>query len=281
MSARRVARGFTLLELIVVIGIFAIFAAMAYGGLESVLRTRVGIEAGLNRTEDFDRAYLRLRQDFANAVARGVRDSDGNALPGFMFDSYKHRIEFTRGGWQNLLNLPRATLERVSYFLDDGPAEDTARGAPRRLDDKRLIRRSWYVLDRAPRTEPVDIVLLDHVQELNWRFLDDSRTFQDTWGSPDRSSFGNPETTAALPAPMAVEIKLRTRDWGNLRFLFALGAEGSNDVAKLLIAPPPAAGTTGAASGGTSGGKTTGDEDNDGGSGNDGGDKPPPPPPAQ
>jgi general secretion pathway protein J len=237
MSARS-QRGFTLLELIVVIGIFAIFAAMAYGGLDSVLKTRVHIEQGLARTEEYDRAYLRMRNDFQSAASRGVRGTDGTLAPPFVYDSYTKRVEFTRGGWQNLLNLPRATLERVSYLLDDGTADPNARNAVRRnFDDQRLVRRSWYVLDRAPQTQSVDIVLLDHVKALTFRFLDDSSTWQESWATGNNGSFGDPNANAALPSPRAIEIKLTTKDWGDLKFLFAVGAEGSNQEAKLLATP--------------------------------------------
>ena len=249
-ALQRRSRGFTLLELIVVIGIFAIFAAMAYGGLNSVLTTRTQVEDRLSRTENYDRAYLRMRTDFQNAASRGVRGNEGDSLPSFTFDSYTKRIEFTRGGWQNLLNLPRATLERVSYFLDDSQPEGT-RG-PRSFDDKRLVRRSWYVLDRAPQTQPVEVVLLDHVQQLSWRFLDDNRTWQDSWGNPG-NSFGNGSVASLQPVPMAVEVKLTTKDWGDLKFLFTLGAEGSNQFAKLLATPPAQGGTTGNTTGTTTG----------------------------
>lgn len=248
------AGGFTLLELIVVIGIFAVFAAMAYGGLDSVLRTRVRIEENLARTSEYDRAYLRLRTDFQNASARSVRGGDGEPLPSFLFDSYAKRVEFTRGGWQNLLNLPRPTLERVSYYLDDGTQGRTA--SSRSVKDQRLMRRSWYVLDRAPQTKPVEIVLLDHVEDLGWRFLDDSRTWQESWGTAS-GGLGAAQANAAQPAPAAVEMKLRTKDWGELKFLFTVGAEGANQIAKLQSAPPPAptpGGTTGGTTTGTTGG---------------------------
>lgn len=223
------ARGFTLLELIVVIGIFAIFATMAYGGLDSVLKTRVHVEQALTRTEDYDRAYLRLRTDFQDAATRSVRDANGEPLAGFAFDTYNRRVEFTRNGWQNLLSLPRSTLERVSYFLDDAQPEGS-RAAPGRLDDKHLVRRSWLVLDRAPQTKSVDVTLLDHVEDLNWRFLDASNVWQDSWP-------GNSGTVAAsaatLEPPIAIEVKLRTKDWGDLRFLFRVGAEGAAKLANL------------------------------------------------
>ncbi|MDB5986311.1 MAG: gspJ [Nevskia sp.] len=224
--------GFTLLELIVVIGVFSVFAAMAYGGLDRVMLARTRIEQSLNRTEEYQRAYLRLRTDFENAAPRGIRDGDGQVKAVFMYDGYSHRVEFTRGGWANLLNLPRASLQRIGYFLDDA-----------KLENKTLVRRTWPVLDRAPQTVPVDTVLLEHVEELKWRFLDKNQAWQDAWPPPG-SNLAPPTAQAAalaqtsgLPqvseAPRAVELTLRTRDWTDLRLLFKVGPD------QLIPALPP------------------------------------------
>ncbi len=252
MSPRRSA-GFTLLELIVVIGIFAVFAAMAYGGLDSVLKTRTKVEASLDRTEQFQRAYLRLRTDFENGANRPVRDTGGEVLPAFVFDNYLKRVEFTRGGWLNLLSQPRATLERVAYSLDDAPADGPLRS---RVVDKRLVRRSWRVLDRAPQTEPVQTVVLEHVDDLSWRFLDSQNQWQDTWPANGSSAQGviTSGTAASLPPPVAVEIRMTTKDWGELRYLFRLGAEGMSAASN----GTPAAGTTTGSTTGTTTGTTTG-----------------------
>ena len=215
--------GFTLLELIVVIGVFSVFAAMAYGGLDRVMLARTRIEQSLKRTDEYQHAYLRLRTDFENAAPRGIRDSDGTVKAVFMYDGYSHRIEFTRGGWSNLLNLPRASLQRVGYFLDDA-----------KLENKTLVRRTWPVLDRAPQTESTDTVLLDHVEELKWRFLDKNQVWQDAWPPPGSNLIPSTALSAAvaqagLPpvseAPRAVELTLRTRDWGELRLLFKVGGD--------------------------------------------------------
>lgn len=209
MSARR-SHGFTLLELVVVIGVFAVFAAMAYGGLDRVMLARTRIEASLTRTEEYQKAYQRLRDDFENAAPRGVRDGDGLMKAAFVYDSFAKRIEFTRGGWMNLLNLPRATLQRVGYFLDDA-----------KLENKKLMRRVWPVLDRAPQTESQDTALLEGVDELKWRFLDRTEVWQDGWPPPGTIV----DNVNLPPAPRAVEITLRTRDWGELRWLFKLGPD--------------------------------------------------------
>ena len=85
-GTRAGTRGFTLLELLVVILIFGIFALMAYGGLNSVLSTRRHIEQSLARTAEYQKAYLRLRDDFVNGSGRTARDGDGVAQPALILD---------------------------------------------------------------------------------------------------------------------------------------------------------------------------------------------------
>jgi len=253
-------RGFTLLELIIVIGIFGVFSVMAYGGLNTVLSTRAKIEQNLLRTEEYDRAYLRLRTDLQNAAPRPIRDGNGEEQPAFGFDSFGQRVEFTRAGWQNLLSLPRPTLERVSYSLEESEAGDKSRGA--RFQEKRLVRRSWYVLDRASQTKPVEVTVLDRVQSVDWRFFDSTGQRAEAWPP----SNGTPVPVGStFPPPTAVELTIITKDWGELKMMFRVGAEGASRYAELSKpppAPPPAPGGQ------------PGDPANPG----DGGNKPPPPP---
>jgi general secretion pathway protein J len=207
--------GFTLLELLVVLVIFGIFAVMAYGGLSSVLNARRRIEDSLARISEYQKAYQRLRDDFTNGSGRTVRDSDGNGRAVLLYDTYNKRLEFTRGGWSNPALLPRATLERVSYFIDDTHS-----------DNYRLIRRSWRVLDRASHSEPVDLSLLEHVEGLQWRFLDRKLAWQTQWPAANASLSSSGDSSSIAP-PVAVEMTLSTRDWGELRYLFRFGAEGT------------------------------------------------------
>lgn len=197
-------RGFTLMELILVIGIFAVMSVLAYGGLNSVLTSRSQIEAALKRTADYQKSWQRLRSDFQQVQTRGARDEFGVAQAALLADRFGN-VEFTRGGWRNPLGSARSTLERVRY----------------RLEDKKLLRESWRALDRAQDSLPVQAVVFDRVTEVEWRFLNTGREWLDQWPS------SNSTRASDAPPPVAVELVVTTEDWGTLRFLFRTGAEPS------------------------------------------------------
>jgi len=201
---RHRTRGFTLIELMVVLGIFALLSVMAYGGLASVLDTRRAVERSLDRTAALQRAYLRLRDDFQQLRDRPARDGFGEEQPALRMAD-EGAVEFTRAGWRNPLGHPRPSLQRVAYRLDE--------------EHDRLLRLSWTVLDRAPDSEPVETAMLDDVERLEWRFLDARQEWHATW--PPLSTGPG----AIVPLPQAVELTLETRDVGELRFLFRSGTQ--------------------------------------------------------
>lgn len=201
-SRQQQLRGFTLLEIIVVLAVFSIMAAMAYGGLSSVLRARGRIEEAMQRTEAFQRAYWIMRDDFLNGVFRTVQVGQTQPEPALLFNTLSGRVDFTRRGWSNPLDLPRSTLERVGYVLDGN----------------RILRRQWPVLDRTVQTQPRDTPLLEGVTALTWRFMDANMQWQNQWPvGVAQSAFSN-----AAP-PRAVEVELTTTDWGEIDFEFTFG----------------------------------------------------------
>jgi general secretion pathway protein J len=192
-------RGFTLLELIVVLLIFAIVSVMAYGGLATVLNARERVQQSFQRTTMLQKAYVRLRNDLQQLRARPSRDPYGEPQPALVL-LQDGSLEFTRSGWRNPLSHPRSALERVAYRVDD---------------DGLLLRTSWRAVDRAQNAPVVEVAVLDQVEELRWRFLE-GEEWREEWPMPGASG-----VRALDGVPRAVEVALVLKDLGEVRLLFS------------------------------------------------------------
>lgn len=186
--------GFTLLEVLVAIGIFALFSTMAYGSLVQLLESRERVEAERLFWRELSLTFGRMQDDFAFARNRPVRDTDGGPEPrkAFLGKPTDPRalaepsIELTRGGVSSIGHLP--DLQRVGYRLTEGV----------------LYRIYWPVLDRAPTTQPIAVSILENVEDFKVRFYD--KTWTDDWPPLGQTSFP--------PLPRAVEVTVTHRTRG-------------------------------------------------------------------
>lgn len=200
--------GFTLIELLVALAVFTIMAAMAYGGLASVLEARANVDESLEATASIQGSMHRMQVDLEQTVARSIRDGYGDPEPA-MTGIPGQGIQFTRNGWRNPLSKPRSHLQRVAY----------------RVDEKdRLMRLHWRVLDRAQDSAPVETVLMEDVDDVEWRFLNQQRKWVDAWppAAANATGAGNPTPDGSDTLPIAVELRLETAEWGELRYLFRI-----------------------------------------------------------
>ncbi len=197
-------RGFTLLELLIALAIFGFIAAMAYGGLSTVLKAEQETERQAARLASLETALLLLGRDLAQASGRGIRDEFGDPQPALR-GSDEGPLELTRAGWANPAGQRRSSLQRVSWALDD----DT------------LVRAGWIVLDRAQDSTAYSQPLLEGVREFDVRFLAANGEWHDSWPPPAALSAGTTGNTASPDErPRAVEVSLELEDWGNFRRLF-------------------------------------------------------------
>jgi len=194
--------GFTLLELLIASIIFAIMAIMAYGGLSNVIDNSKASEQALKRLRQIQQSVSVLNRDFSQIIQRGIRDEYGNVQPYLMAgNNIDMLVEFTRGGRVNPANLLRSSLLRVAY----------------RFEDEKLIRLQWPYLDRAQEAEPKETVILDKIDSVTLRFLDQNGEWQEQW--PPLSAGTGGATVTEL---FAMEIVMQLNDWGEIRRLYAM-----------------------------------------------------------
>ncbi len=105
----RLQRGFTLLELLIAIAIFALLALATYRMFDSVMQTDQATRVQEQRMRELVRAMGALERDLTQAVERPVRDELGDNRGAFLSEGENDQIvELTRGGWRNPLGQARS-----------------------------------------------------------------------------------------------------------------------------------------------------------------------------
>ncbi len=195
----RQQRGFTLLEILVAMSIFAMIGVASYTVLTQVKRADQRSEHHAEALEQLQRAYILMERDFMQASVRQIRLNEGEPSKHLLwsgpnlFDSDDDGVGLTRVGWHNPFEmLPRGTVQAVSY----------------RLKGETLERVHSLYPDVASGTEPKVRPLLDGVKSLKFHYYDDSQ-WQDLW-----------EKENALPK--AVEVLIETQELGELRWVFMM-----------------------------------------------------------
>ncbi len=189
--------GFTLIELIVAVAVFAVVAVMAYSGLELLIHSRTDLEGQATRQREIELAVLRIERDLRQALARPVRGAYGEDVRAFVGSENSAQ-------WSTLdlaadEDGVRAQAQRVSYALVD----------------RMLVRVSDRVLDRSPRETGRSRKLLGEVVRIRWRYLAGPKQDSDQW--PPRAGISAPEAL-----PRAVEFRIELADLGEIQRLVEL-----------------------------------------------------------
>jgi len=191
--------GFTLVELLVALAIFAMISVAGVTLLRSGSDTQIAVKKRLEDYSRVNRLYNAIEGDLAQAVARPVRDQTGVAIPAFVAsDTAVSGALFglVRAGWSNYDDAPRAGLQRVAYVLDGGA----------------LKRLSWPMLDGA--TPAHSAVLVENVSAANVQFRAEKGEWRSDWTSTDTYSL-----------PRAIELRLTIQGKAEHRMLFLVGPQ--------------------------------------------------------
>ena len=188
--------GFTLVEVLVSLLIFALIAAAGAAVLGLSIDNRFAIKAASDRTADLQRMRSLLKADLGQAAGRRSRGPTGRPVPQPMSGPAAPGdpvLILTRAGWSNPGGQARPSLQRVEY----------------RLVEEQLERRVSSHLDGARQGPPQ--VLYRGVRDLTVAFLKDGQE------APAYI------VTAERPLPDAVRIRMTLDGYGAVEQLFLVG----------------------------------------------------------
>lgn len=202
MSSQRFAqsgsRGFTLIEVMIAVVVFAILSAMAYSGLRAVIDASTRIRSSIDQVDQLQRAFLLIERDMTQMSPRAIMTEIGDLRPALLSSDFtEYLVEFSRGGRIVLGDQAQSTLIRVAYRIDE--------------ETQTLHRLYWNKVDRTNVDEPADIPLLEGVESLSFRYLRESN-WQSSWGESRDNTY--------YTVPTAIEITLNHKVWGEIKRVF-------------------------------------------------------------
>ena len=189
--------GFTLVEVLVSLMIFAMIAAAGAAVLGVTIDNRFAVKAASDRVGDLQRMRGLLRADLGQATTRRARGTTGRPMPQPIVGAAapgEPILTLTRAGWSNPGEQARPSLQRVEYQL----VED------------RLERRVSSHLDGARPGPPQ--VLYRGVRDVTVAFVRDGQESPAFISSIDR------------PLPDAVRIGMTVQGYGRIDQLFLVGS---------------------------------------------------------
>ncbi|MDQ2878504.1 MAG: type II secretion system minor pseudopilin GspJ [Pseudomonadota bacterium] len=189
-------QGFTLVEVMISLLIFALLAAAGVAILSFSVRAQAATGKKLDDIGAVERLDSVLSADLAQAVIRPARNQAGDTLPAFFGatgSTTEPMIRLVRGGWSNLDNAPRASVQKVEYRFVEGAIE----------------RDAYPMLDGAAPMPGSKLV--DHVRGVSFRYRL-AGAWSDHW-----------DGSGGAPLPQAMEMQLVRDDGTTLRLLYLVG----------------------------------------------------------
>ena len=192
-AKRRSPQGFTLIEVLVSIAIFASLSVAAYQVVAQVQRSNALSQEKTQRLNEIQRAIVMMDNDFRQIALRRTRtNGEGPASKlifwsDYLLDSDAKGVMFARLGWRNpQQQFPRGEVTKVGY----------------RIKDETLQRVWWRYPDTPVGQEGIVTPLLADVTAFDIRFYNGSE-WTNEW-----------ESTTELPKALSVVISLQ--DYGDI-----------------------------------------------------------------
>lgn len=191
----RTDAGFTLVEILIAMAVFAVISVITYTTLTSAINVSNRTSGVAQSLAGIQRVLMLMERDLIQMAPRPVLDENGEEQPAFFINGLSTEgFEFTRGGYQNPARLPRSLLKRIAY----------------EVRDEKLYRKTWRVLDRATQTEPeFEEPLMEGVTRLEIAAYENDWVEQWPPEEPGQDQSGPDEL------PRAVRVLMEIEDYGS------------------------------------------------------------------
>lgn len=196
----KVKQGYTLIEVLIALVVFAILSTITSSVLYQSFDTRKKLDAQASQLNQIQLALKIIETDVTQMIERSILGNELRSFPPFIGQS--HYIEFTRNGLVNPLGLEqRSSLQRLAYLCQN----------------HQLIRRSWPYVDIQNRKQFQDKVLLQNLDQCSFAFLSHARQVLPEWREFAVQIHQKRETL-----PIAIQFTITPHEWGNMSLLFAI-----------------------------------------------------------
>ena len=191
--------GFTLVELLVAIAIFAVLSALGWKVFDYVVKVKERNAEHEAKLSHMQEAYQQILRDTVQAVPL-TANINGEIQPALVLQN--GRFNFSKTGVTDPLNQGLAPDERIEYQY--------------RADEKKLYRLKFRNLNQTGNDQPDSSVLLDNVEQFKIVILNPSES--DSW--PDRAADStNEDSFAVLPRGVKINLAVSGTEY---EWLFSL-----------------------------------------------------------
>ncbi|RTL12944.1 MAG: type II secretion system protein GspJ [Neisseriaceae bacterium] len=184
--------GFTLIELMVAVIIFAFISVVSYRIITSLVTTKEVAGAAQTKWGDLSLVMSNFGGSWNRVIPLVARDQDGNVLPAVLGSPklkgmYDSQLELTLSGYIGDQVYGTSPPKRIGYRFYNGS----------------LYLVTWPVLNRVLSTQPIIDLLIANVQQFEVLYLYPDNQWRDSW-----PPLGGDPTV--LPTGIKITFQLKT-----------------------------------------------------------------------